>query len=333
MARPFIMTAAPANPSPVPSSAPPRERALATLRGAEQECSSAGCRRALERALAGWAPRFGTASRAELEAQAIHGLAELEQRSLGVIAADLIAVEAERLCAQLERAHEAHFGRRALDAELADERARDRARAGAAELVRYQEAWERRLARLQRAHPQRWHVPGLSDDEVRDALTLHLIELIVAPPGGEPPPGRAGQCWGLCMAREQLSALRRSFRLAATPTDFEASPARDRAESQEERCLELEGEQRRSVARARAERQLNQPQRRWLAAMQHAAAEGHFFQTSDDLNLSAASRALGKNRSSALRAYRSLEECFRRELEQIECARGLSAQRPKRFLE
>jgi hypothetical protein len=312
------MTAAPFNPSPVSSSAAPHERAHATPRGAEKGCSSAQCQRALERALARWELRFGTASRAELEANAAAGLAELEERSLGVIAAHVIAAEAERLCAQVERAHEARFGRRALDAELTDERARDRARSSAAELVRYQEAWERRLARLQRAHPQRWHVPGLSDDEARDALTLHLIELIVAPPGGEPPPGRSGQCWGLCMARVQLSVLRRSFRLAATPIDFEASPARDRAENQEERWLELESEQRRALALDRAERQLNQPQRRWLAAMQHAAAEGHFFQSSDDLNLSAASRALGKNRSSALRAYRSLEECFRRELERLE---------------
>jgi hypothetical protein len=103
-----------------------------------------------------------------------------------------------------------------------------------------------------------------------------------------------------------------------TPTDFDATPALERAPNQEECWLELEADQRRAVAGERAKRQHNQPQRRWFAAMQHAAAEGEFFASSDLPNLSAASRKLGKNRSSAQRAYRGLQACFQRELERNE---------------
>jgi hypothetical protein len=293
--------------SPAPSSSPP---ALPSAEGptALELPLSGGCREALERAIARWSVRFGWASAAELEAQAARALSEFEARS---------ATDTERRCAQLERAHEARWGRAALNAERADDIARERARSSGPALLSYQQKWDRALARLQRAHPQRWRVPGLSDEEVRDALTLRLIELIVAPEG-EPPRGRPGKAWGLCVAEAQLSALRRSFRLAATPTDFDATPVLERAPSQEDCWLELEADQRRAIAGERAKLQLNQPQRSWLAAMQHAAAEGEFFASSDQLNLSAASRTLGKNRSSAQRAYRALQECFQRELGRLE---------------
>ena len=52
--------------------------------------------------------------------------------------------------------------------------------------------------------------------------------------------------------------------------------------------------------------------------MLHSAANGEFFASSDQLNLSAASRKLGKNRSSAQRGYRALQECFQRELGRLE---------------
>jgi hypothetical protein len=289
---------------------------------------SSGCREALERAVARWSSRFGQASTAELQANAIAALTKLTPAS-GIACAEpaapppaasrqAIAAEAERSCMQLERAHEARFGRAALTAERDDDIARERAQSSDDALFSYQQKWERTLVRLQRAHPRRWRVAGLSDEEVRDALTLRLLELIVVPHEGEPSRGRPGKPWGLCVAQTELSALRRSFRLAATPTDFDAAPALECAPNQEDRWLELEADQRRAVAGQRAQRHLNQPQRRWFAAMQHAAAEGEFFSSSDQLNLSAASRKLGKNRSSAQRAYRALQECFQRELGRIE---------------
>ncbi|HTV18581.1 MAG TPA: hypothetical protein VMG12_07925 [Polyangiaceae bacterium] len=281
---------------------------------AEAALRAPALRAVFERAAARWVVRLGSASRAELETRAERALAELDAAGLGSSSPEELAAEAERLCCELERAHDARYGQRALHAELCDERARDGARQNSAELVRYQAGWDARLARLQRAHPGRWRVPGLSDDEVRDAITLRLIELLVAGPGPELPPGRPGQPWALCVAQRHLANLRRSFRLAATPTSFDTTVVVERAPSQEERCLELEADERRASASANAERQLNRPQRRWLAAMQHAAAEGHFFHSSDELNLSAASRQLGKNRSSAQRAYRALEARFRREL-------------------
>ena len=44
------------------------------------------------------------------------------------------------------------------------------------ELAAFVATWNAKLRRFQRAHPARWHVRGWSDDEVRDAITLRLIE-------------------------------------------------------------------------------------------------------------------------------------------------------------
>jgi hypothetical protein len=199
----------------------------------------------------------------------------------------------------------------------ADERERDLAAKDDAALVVYQRKWERKLARLQRAHPQRWRVPGLSDEEVRDALTLRLIEAI-REPGGDPVLPRPGREWGLCVAEAHLAQLRRSFRLGATPTDFARTTLPGRSPSQEERWLELEHADCRAQAEQRARAQLSLPQRRWFDALKIAAHDGEFFERSDRLNLSAASRQLGMNRSSASRAYEALQGCFQRELERLE---------------
>jgi hypothetical protein len=47
--------------------------------------------------------------------------------------------------------------------------------------------------------------------------------------------------------------------------------------------------------------------------MRVAANDGAFFESSDDLNLSAAARVLGKDRSSAKRAWDVLRARFARE--------------------
>jgi hypothetical protein len=294
-------------------SSPPSVPPATNLTGVEGPGVVDARREAVARAVARWSSRFGRASTAELEARLGSTLAARDARATP----ELIAVECERLCLELERAHEARFGRAALGAERADDEARARAGSSGPALARYQQKWDRAFARLQRAHPQRWRVAGLSDDEVRDALTLRLIELIVAPPL-DIPPGRPGKAFSLCVAEAHLALLRRSFRLGALATDFDATPVLERAPSLEERCIELEADQRRALAGERAQNQLSRPQRRWLAAMQHAAADGEFFASSDQLNLSAAARQLGKDRSSAQRAYGALRECFQRELERLE---------------
>jgi hypothetical protein len=297
--------------SPRMPSSPPSP---ATNLASAEVPSVAGARReAIARAVARWSLRFGAASTAELEARLVSALAAPDPRATP----EPLGVDAERLCLELERAHEARFGRAALAAEWADDEARALAASSGPALARYQQKWDRTFARLQRAHPQRWRVAGLSDDEVRDALTLRLIELIVAPPA-DTPPGRPGKAFSRCVAEAHLALLRRSFRLGALPTDFAASPVLERAPSLEERCIELEADQRRTLAGERAQHQLSRPQRRWLAAMQHAAANGEFFASSDQLNLSAAARQLGKNRSSALRAYGALQACFQRELDGLD---------------
>lgn len=198
---------------------------------------------------------------------------------------------------------------------LADER--ELAASDDAALVRYLARWEKALCRLQRAHPARWRVAGLSEEEVRDALTLRLLEALRRPEERALPPP-AGRQWALCIMVRHLSVLRQAFRLGAMLTDLEQAPLLEWAPTEEERWLSLEADACRAVAGARARRQLSQPQRRWFAAMQLAAAGGSFFEASDRLNLSAAARVLGKDRSSAQRAYESLQACFQRELEGIE---------------
>lgn len=159
--------------------------------------------------------------------------------------------------------------------------------------------WDRVIARLQRKQPGRWFVPGLSDEEVRDFLTLAIFEKPDEP--------------AMDVAYSELASLRKRFRLVAPPTDLSEAPIRTREPDQEERLTEQEDDALRDEARVSAEASLGVPQRRWLAAMKMAANVGAFFESSDNLNLSAAARILGKNRSSATRAYEELSSLFRAE--------------------
>jgi hypothetical protein len=206
---------------------------------------------------------------------------------------------------------------RALAAELAERQERDLAATDDAALVAYEAKWQRKLRRLQQAFPERWRVAGLSDDEVRDILTLRLIEAVRSPAPGALELERVGKEWGLLVARRELGALRKSFKLGAIPSDFSEAPLVMHSPNQEEQWLEGEAERGRAVAQERAERDLSRPQRRWLAALKLSARGGGFFQASAEPNLSAASRVLGKNRSSAQRAYRELQARFAHELARV----------------
>lgn len=199
-----------------------------------------------------------------------------------------------------------------------DERERREAAGDDAALVRYQDKWSRRIERLQRAHPGRWCVPGWSDEEVRDALTLGLIEAVRAPAADASSPaaaaaGASPKEWGLRVIERHLARLRKTFRLRTRTVDLRDAPLPARGPTEEERWLEREADSTRALAGRLAELGLNQPQRRWLAAMKEAARGGAFFRASDAPNLSAASRLLGKNRSSAQRAFRELHTRFARE--------------------
>jgi hypothetical protein len=182
-------------------------------------------------------------------------------------------------------------------------------------LVAFLERWQRSISRLQRAYPARWHVPGLSDEEVRDALTLRLLE---AAREEAPPPEPAERDWALGIVRRHLALLRKSFRLGATPMDFRGAVLSQREPDQEQRFLERESDACRADAAANAKERLSTPQRRWLAAFKMAANGGQFFETSHEPNLSAASRVIGKHRSSAQRAYKELQTHFQRERRRIE---------------
>jgi hypothetical protein len=181
-------------------------------------------------------------------------------------------------------------------------------------LVTYLAGWERSLMRLQRAYPARWHVPGLSDEEVRDALTLQLLEVVRHEPEGTLPE----RAVALGLLRRQLAALRQRFRLGATPTDFGEAQLAPREAGEEARWLELEADACRAEAAAAAKARLSTPQRRWLAAFKLAASGGAFFEASDEPNLSAASRVIGRHRSSAQRAYQELQAQFQHERRRIE---------------
>lgn len=202
------------------------------------------------------------------------------------------------------------------DAEpTADERLRDLAAHDDPALVAYERKWNRRLARLQRAHPGRWRVPGWSDEELRDELTLRLIAAVRGRPEQLAQFGSTGKEWGLAFLEAQRRELRRSFKLKVEPGD--TSFALDRSASEEERLLDLEHEQMLALAGSRAELSLSRPQRRWLAALKMTANAGSFFEASGNLNLAAASRMLDKHRSSALRAFDELSRHYASELEKL----------------
>jgi hypothetical protein len=203
------------------------------------------------------------------------------------------------------------------DAALTDERERREAATSAQALVRYQDKWARRITRLQRAHPERWRVAGWSDEEVRDSLTLRLIEAVLAPSDestpASPSPAPGGKEWGLRVIERNLAFLRKTFRLRTRVMDLRNAALPGQAPTEEERWLEREEEATRSLAEREAETHLSRPQKRWLAAMKLAARGGAFFRASAAPNLSAASRLLGKNRSSGQRAFRELQSRFDRE--------------------
>ena len=117
--------------------------------------------------------------------------------------------------------------------------------------------------------------------------------------------------------KSELLLLRRLFRVDAVPADPSAFRACDSLQTQEEQWLEREAEWARELARTRAESGLSRPQRAWLSALTATADAGGFFRASAEPNLSAASRLLGKNRSSALRAYRELQGRFSKEMKRI----------------
>jgi hypothetical protein len=203
---------------------------------------------------------------------------------------------------------------RLLAAELTDRSERDAAIVDDVALVAYEAKWQKKLAKLQRRYPARWRVPGLSDEEVRDLLTLRLIEAVRGADVAELGQRRAGREWGLLVIQAELRALRRVFKLNVAPADFGEAAVSSRAPNQEEQWLEVEMERGRTLAQAQAERGLSRPQRQWLAALKLSARAGGFFESSAEPNLSAASRVLGKNRSSAQRAYRELQTRFAAEL-------------------
>lgn len=206
-----------------------------------------------------------------------------------------------------------------LEAMELDARLRDAARADGAALVRYERKWALRLLRLQRAHPGRWRVPGLSDEELRDTLTLRLIEALLVEPEArafEQESVARGKEWGLLVLEHELRRLRATFKLKIVLEDPAFEPAR--APDEEEHLLERESERLHTLARENAERSLTRPQRKWLAALKLSARSGAFFESSGKPNLAAASRLLEKNRSSAQRAFGELSRHFGGELAKLE---------------
>lgn len=198
-----------------------------------------------------------------------------------------------------------------------DERERDLAVTDDEALVAYERKWARRIEKLQRAHPARWYVPGYSDEELRDELTLRLIDAVRTKPGEWACHARPGEPWGFSFVVAQLRALRRGRKLRVVLTDHAAALDRAdrfaRAPSEEERLIAEESARALGLARERAESGLTRPQRRWLEAMRSTADAGAFFAASGELNLAAASRVLAKNRSSAQRAFAELQDRFKRE--------------------
>lgn len=229
----------------------------------------------------------------------------------------LVAQRGTASPADLERAHRARHAPEHLEAERLEDLRRSAAAERDAALVRYELHWANRLRRLQRAHPGRWYVPGWSPEEVVDALTLDLIEGVR---GGstQGAQGRPAREWGLLRAEAHVRALRRTFRLEASPFDLRVAPLPSRGLDPETAWIDAESERCRTAAEGAAEASLVPTQRTWLDALRATVHEGEVFAASGKPNLSAVSRRLGMNRSSALRAYRELRETFTAALRRVE---------------
>ncbi len=204
-----------------------------------------------------------------------------------------------------------------LAAAQADERLRAAAAKDDAALVAYEAAWRRRLARMVRRHPARWHVPGWSAEEVMDELLLRLV--VAVREGAREPAPRQGKEWSLLFLAAARRELRRRFRLETVVVEGTV-PARrpGRTPTAEEHVLDAEDATLRERARISAEASLTRPQRRWLAAMKLSANGGGFFAASGDVNLAAAARVLDRDRSSATRAFAELQRTFARAREDEE---------------
>ncbi len=231
--------------------------------------------------------------------------------------AALLAQLGTATATEIERAHRARHAPEKLEAERREDARRAAAAQCDRELVRYEQHWAKRLRALQRAHPVRWHVPGWSPEEVVDALTLHLIEGVRGDPASDAE-GRPGREWGLLRAEARVRALRRTCRLEASPCDLRTAVLPAREEDPETAWLDAESERCRAIARRAAEEALAPSQRSWLGALRATVTDGDVFCASGKPNLSAASRRLGMNRSSALRAYRELRETFSAALRRVE---------------
>lgn len=199
---------------------------------------------------------------------------------------------------------------------LDDETLREEARSSDPALCAYEARWRARLRASMRKRPRYFQVPGLPDDEVLDALVLGLVEHVRGTRGpsaehddSEPAPRRPLE---LVLAEATVRELRRRFRLAATPIDFREVVVQSRAETPEEAMLDHEHVRRRERAARHAEAGLDPERRAWLEAFRRSANDGNFFAESGKPNLAAASRVLGKHRSTALRAYVELGHHFRR---------------------
>jgi len=271
---------------------------------------SAEAEHALERARASWSSSFGTASQSEL--------CRKFERALALVASfggagTISFVELQR---RIEHQHRLKYGPENLRAEAEDERARDLAVRDDEALVAYETKWKRRLVKLQRAHPSRWRVPGLSDDELRDELTLRLIDAVRTKPEERSQHQRPGKEWGLLFLAHQRRALRHE--LGPELVLDQAIPVLDQpAPSGEEQLIAEQSAMLKAMALERAESSLTRPQRRWFAAMKEMANAGAFFESSGRLNLAAVSRLLHKDRSSAMRAFGELRQRVVRELKKL----------------
>lgn len=254
-----------------------------------------------------WGRVYGSAS--ELE------LCTHYARALELSAGTHEPLGPEAVRRHVEREHVARYGAERLAAEAADERQRDAAVTDDAALVLYERKWTQRLTRLQRAHPRRWRVEGWSELELRDELTLRLIDALRARTDELSRHRAAGKEWGLLFLAHERRSLERDFRLKVVLTEPPA--VLERGPTGEERLLEDEHENLLALARERAESTLSRPQRSWYAAMRLTASAGAFFEASGNLNLSEVSRTCGKNRSSATRAFAELKTVFTRELTKL----------------
>ncbi len=263
---------------------------------------------ALLAALRKWiSPAVGAASMRELQESWVNALRwaqsayDPERGSFVRFARTVVWTKAQ----QFRRRHT----KGALDRERSDEWRRRAAVQGQASLAKYLATSQGLIARAQLAYPRRWHIPGMTDEDVIGELGIQLLEHVRSERPWEPYErvGREATFVFFDRVRRALKKRRQIYELTDSgflPDDLlHHAPTPEDVASSKSTARYLEG-----VFHAAAPK-MSKTQRSWFNRMR---ADVRWF---GDLNEARVAAQLGRSRSAANRAKDAVRDVIERELD------------------